>query len=59
MLHRYVSIVMFAAAAGGSVFALWRWSGEAGSAWPASGLFIGVVLIIQRVQVIRRTVRNE
>ena len=59
MLHRYISIVMFAAAIGISVFALWRWNGEAGSAWLASGLFLGVVLIVQRVQTIRRTVRNE
>jgi hypothetical protein len=59
MLHRYISIVMFAAAIGVSVFALWRWNGEPGSAWLASGLFLGVVLIVQRVQTIRRTVRNE
>ena len=59
MLHRYISIVMFAAAIGMSAFALWRWNGEAGSAWPASGLLVGVVLMVQRVQAIRRTVRNE
>ena len=55
MLHRYVSIVMFAAAAGISGVALWRWNGEVGSAWLASGLFVGVVLIVQRVQTIRRS----
>jgi hypothetical protein len=59
MLHRCVSVVMLAAAAGISVFALWRWNGEAGSARPASGLFVGGFLIIQKVQTIRRTVRNE
>ena len=30
------------------VVALWRWGGEAGSAWIAGGLLGGVVLIIQR-----------
>ena len=54
MLHGYISIVMFAAAIGVSAFALWRWNGEAGSAWPVGGLFFGVVLAVQRVQTIRR-----
>ena len=54
-LHRYVSVVMLAAAAGISVFALWRWNGEAGSAWLATGLFLGVALIVRRVQTIRRS----
>jgi hypothetical protein len=59
MLHRYISIVMFAAAAGISTFALWRWNGEAGSAWPVGGLLVGVVLFVQKVQAIRRVARNE
>jgi len=59
MLHRYISMVMFAAAAGISIFALWRWNGEAGSAWPVSGLLVGVVLMVQRLQAIRRVARNE
>lgn len=59
MLHRHISIVMFGAAIGMSAFALWRWNGEAGSAWPASGVLVGVTLMVQRVQAIRRAARNE
>ena len=59
MFHRYMSMVMFAAAIGMSAFALWRRNGEAGSAWVTSGLFVGVVLMVQRVQTIRRTVRKN
>ena len=58
MLHRYISIVMFC---GGRhlPFALWRWNGEAGSAWPVGGLLVGVVLLVQKVQAIRGVARNE
>jgi hypothetical protein len=59
VFHRCVSVVMFAAAVGLCMVALWRRSGEAGSAWVAAGLFVGVVLIIQRVQMILRVVRSN
>ncbi len=59
VFHRCVSVIMFAAAVVLCMVALWRWSGEAGSAWVASGLFVGVILMIQRVQVILRTVRSN
>jgi heme A synthase len=59
VFHRCVSVVMFAAAVGLCMVALWRRSGEAGSAWVAGGLLVGVVLIIQRVQMILRVVRSN
>ena len=59
VFHRCVSVVMFAAAVGLCMVALWRRSGEAGSAWVAAGLFVGVVLIIQKVQMILRVVRSN
>ena len=58
VFHRCVSVVMFASAVGLCMVALWRRGGEAGSAWVASGLFVGVILMIQRVQMILRTVRS-
>ena len=59
LFHRCVSVVMFAAAVGICVAALWRWNGAAGSAWVASGLLVGLALIIQRVHTIRRMVRSR
>ena len=59
VFHRCVSVMMFAAAVGMCMVALWRWGGEAGSAWLAGGLLVGVVLIVQRVQMILRVVRSN
>ena len=59
VFHRCVSVVMFAAAVGLCMVALWRRSGDAGSTWVAGGLTVGVLLIIQRVQMILRAVRSN
>ena len=59
IFHRCLSVVMFAAAICICVAALWRWNGAAGSAWVASGLFVGLALIIQRSHTILRTVRRD
>ena len=59
VFHRCVSVVMISAAVGLCMVALWRRSGEAGSTWVATGLFVGVVLIIQKVQMILRVVRSN
>jgi len=58
VFHRCVSIVMGAAAVSVCVAALWRWNGEAGSAWIASGLIVGLGLVIERVHTLLRAVRH-
>jgi hypothetical protein len=50
---------MFTAAVVICVVAMRRWGGEAGSAWLAGGLLAGVVLIIQNVGMIFRTIRSD
>jgi hypothetical protein len=59
VFHRCVSVVMFAAAVGLCMVALWRRSGDPGSTWVAGGLMVGVLLMIQRVQMILRAVRSN
>jgi hypothetical protein len=58
VFHRCVSIVMVAAAVCVCVAALWRWNGQAGSAWIASGVLVGLSLGIQRTHALLRTVRH-
>ena len=59
MFHRCISVVMFTVAVVICVVAMRRWGGEAGSAWLAGGLLAGVVLIIQNVGMIFRTIRSD
>ena len=59
VFHQWVSVVMFAAAVGLCLVALWRRGGQAGSAWVASVLCVSLVLIIQRVQTILGAVRGN
>lgn len=56
--HRLISLIMFAAAVVVCVAGLWHWAGQAGSGWLAGALLAAVILMMQDVGAIRRTVRS-
>jgi hypothetical protein len=58
VFHRRISVIMFAAAVVICVAGLRRWAGQAGSGWLAGALLVAVVLIMQDLGAMFRTVRN-
>jgi hypothetical protein len=58
LFHRRISVIMFAAAVVVCVAGLRHWAGQAGSGWLAGALLAAVVLMMQDLGAIRRTVRN-
>src|SRR5215813_4269873 len=59
LFHRRISVIMFAAAVVICVAGLRRWAGQAGSGWLAGALLVAVVLIMQDLRAIYRTVRSS
>jgi hypothetical protein len=58
LFHRRISVIMFAAAVVVCVAALRHWAAQAGSGWLAGALLATVVLMMQDLGTICRTVRS-
>jgi len=58
LFHRRISVVMFAATVVICLAGLWRWGGQAGSGWLAGALLAAVVLLMQDLRTIFRTLRS-
>jgi len=58
LFHRRISVIMFASAVVICVAGLWRWGGQAGSGWLAGALLAAVVLLMQDLRTIFRTLRS-
>ena len=58
LFHRRISVIMFAAAVVVCVAGLRHWAGQAGSGWLAGALLAAVVLMMQDLGAICRTVRS-
>ena len=58
VFHRRISVIMFAAAVAVCVAGLRHWAGQAGSGWLGCSLVVAVVLMMQDLSAMFRTVRS-
>src|SRR5262252_3014566 len=59
LFHRRISVIMFAAAVVICVAGLRHWVGQAGSGWLGCSLVVAVVLMMQDLSAMFRTVRSR